>query len=241
MKYNTLKRIGRIALIGSILYFLNTKESIAPEIEYITIESSKPIIKDTRKVIVLDPGHGKNNAAPKLMDWGMTYQDYKEAEIVLEKAKNIQKMLDSTKYKVILTREDNVTPCPIESRPEIANKNNADLFISLHVNDYKGWKSISGSEVYWRYEKDKEFANLAAKNLEEMTSIPNRYVSWGEYLMLKDVKCPAALLDVGYLLNEGDREKILNESGVERAVVKTIEVFLNQAKDSSETITNIYK
>jgi N-acetylmuramoyl-L-alanine amidase len=241
MKYNTLKRIGRIALIGSILYFLNTKESIAPEFRSIAIESGKPLIEDTRKVVVLDPGHGESNAAHGLMDGGMIYKNYKEAEIVLEKAKNIQRMLDSTKYKVILTREDNATPCPIESRPEIANRNNADLFISLHVNDYKGWKSISGSEVYWRYEKDKELANLAAKNLEEMTSIPNRYVSWGEYLMLKDVKCPAALLDVGYLLNERDREKILKKSGVEKAVVKTVEVFLNPGKDSSETITNIYK
>jgi len=159
----------------------------------------------------------------------------------LEKAKKIKSMLDSTKYKVILTREDNITNSPIEKRPELANESGADLFLSFHVNDYKGWKSISGSEVYWRYKKDKGLAELAAKNLEEITSIPNRYINWGEYLMLKGIKCPAAILEVGYLLNEGNREKILNEPGVEKAVVKTIEGFLNPAKDSSETITNIYK
>jgi N-acetylmuramoyl-L-alanine amidase len=241
MKYNTLKRIGRIALIGSILYFLNTKESIAPEYKSIAIETGKPLIEDRRKVVVLDPGHGMGNRVRGLMDWGMTYQDDKEAKIVLTKAKNIKNMLDPSKYKVILTREDNVTPCPIESRPELANKLNANMFISLHVNDYKGWKSISGSEVYWRYKKDKELANLAAKNLEDIAGISNRWVMQEDYLMLKGVKCPAAALEVGYLLNEGNREKILNESGVEKAVVKTIEVFLNQAKDSSETITNIYK
>jgi len=227
MKYNTLKRIGRIALIGSILYFLSTKELIAPKLEFLVIESSKPIMEDRRKVVVLDPGHGESNAAHGLMDWGMIYQNYKEAEIVLEKAKNIQKMLDPTKYKVILTRKDNVTPCPIESRPEIANENNADLFLSLHTNNYKGWKSISGSEVYWRYKKDKQLAKSIAKNLEEIADIQNRGVIQENYLMLKGVKCPAVLLEMGYPLNEKDKEKILKESGVEKAVVKTIEAFLN--------------
>ena len=161
------------------------------------------------------------------MDWGISYKNYKEAEIVLEKAKKIREMLDKRKYEVFLTREDNTTPCPIESRPELANKLNADLFISLHINNCKGLKNISGSEIYWRYKNGKELAKLAAKNLEEITPISNRYVSWGEYLMLKGIKCPAALLDVGYLLNEQDRKHILDTNNyIEKAIVKTIEDYL---------------
>jgi N-acetylmuramoyl-L-alanine amidase len=216
---NYIKKAAKIMLFLPIIYTLNTKDANAPKIK------DKPL-KDPRKIIILDPGHGMGNRVEGWMDWGKTYSKYKEAEIVLEKSKKIKSMLDSTKYNVILTRKDNETPCPIESRPEIANRMNGDLFLSLHINDFKNWKSISGSEIYWRYEKDKDLANLAAKNLKEIANIQNRHVSWGEYLMLKEIQCPAALMDVGYLLNEQDRNKILNTDSVEKAVVKTIEDYL---------------
>ncbi len=226
MKYNLLKRLGKMLLSIPLIYSLNSHKLIAPGINYIPIKQPEELKEDTRKIIVIDPGHGMENRAKDLMDWGKTYKEYKEAEIVLEKAKKIKEILDSTKYKVILTRNNNETPCPIESRPELANKVNADIFLSLHLNDFENWKSISGSEVYWRYKKDKDLAKLAAKNLDEIAKIPNRYVSWGEYLMLKEVKCPAALVELGYILNDEDRDKILNNEGVEKAIVKTIEEVL---------------
>lgn len=242
MKYNLLKKIGKIALLAPILYFSTPGgKAIAPEFKSLPIEYSKPLKEDRRKVIVLDPGHGMSNRASELMDFGMIYPDYKEAEIVLDKVKNIEKMLDPAKYKIILTRKDNETHCPIESRPEIANENDADIFISFHTNDYQGWKSISGSEVYYRKEnskelknKSKELAELAAKDLEDIAGISNRWVVQEDYLMLKGIKCPAVLIDMGYPLNEQDKKKITESKGIEKAVLKTIEVFLNQAKDSSE-------
>jgi N-acetylmuramoyl-L-alanine amidase len=226
MNYFPLKKIDKIILISSILYFSNTRELISPETNTIYIESSKPIMKDIRKIVVIDPGHGMKNRGKK-MDWGIRYKEFKEADIILEKAKRIREMLNSKKYNVYLTRENNITPCPIESRPELANKLNANLFISLHINNYKGWKSISGSEVYWRYKNGKELAKLAAKNLEEISRITNRGIMQEDYLMLKGVKCPAALLEVGYLLNERDRKHILDTNNyVEKAIVKTIEDYL---------------
>lgn len=218
-KHPIIKNISKLLLFLPTLYFLNTKQAHAPNTEYIPIP-------DTRKIIVLDPGHGMGNRVEGWMDWGKTHLDYKEAEIVLEKAKKIKNMLDSTKYNVILTRNDNETPCSIESRPELANKINANIFLSLHINNFKNWKSISGSEIYWRYEKDKDLAKLTAKNLNEIANIPNRYVSWGEYLMLKEVNCPAALVELGYFLNEQDITKILKTDGVEKAIAKTIEDYL---------------
>ncbi|GEM_PF-3581923 len=234
MKNYLIKKIGRIALLTPILYFSSPRENaIAPGGNTLEIIYSKPVKEDTRKVIVIDPGHGMGNRAKKLMDWGMIYPDYNEAEIVLEKSKKIKESIDSTKYKVILTRKDNTTPCPIESRPEIANTNNAALFISVHTNDYEGWKTISGSEVYYRKSNDKELKNkskelakLAAKNLEDIADISNRCIMPEDYLVLKDVKCPAILIDIGYPLNKEDKGKILNQSGVEKAVVKTIEDYL---------------
>ncbi len=218
-KHPIIKNISKFLFFLPTLYFLNTKEAHAPNKEYICTP-------DTRKIVIIDPGHGMGNRVEGWMDWGKTHLDYKEAEIVLEKAKKIKEMLDSTKYNVILTRNNNETPCPIESRPDLANKVNADIFLSLHINDFKNWKNISGSEIYWRYEKDKDLAKLTAKNLDEIARIPNRYVSWGEYLMLKEVRCPAVLVELGYILNKEDADKILQTNGVEKAIVKTIEECL---------------
>lgn len=97
MKYDTIKRIGRIALIGPILYFLHTRELIAPGGEKLT--------KDPRKVVILDPGHGRSNKKLGKMDFGTMYKDYIEADIVLEQAKKIKEMLNPSYYKVILTRK----------------------------------------------------------------------------------------------------------------------------------------
>lgn len=226
MKNNLLKKIGKIFLFSSVAFLLNTKEAICPAPKIIFIKAESPIIKYEKKVVVLDPGHGMGNRDKELMDWGKTYLNYKEAEIVLEKAKNIKEMLDKRKYEVFLTRGDNTTPCPIESRPKLANKINADIFLSIHINNFENMKEITGSEVYWRYKKDRELAKLAAKNLNEIAKIPNRHVSWEEYLMLKNTPCPAALIEIGYLLNEEDRNKILIGNGVEKAIVKTIEDYL---------------
>lgn len=228
MKRSLLKKIGKIALVANLLYLpIPIKNATFPEENISKKENYESVEEDRRKVIILDPGHGMGNRVKGLMDWGMIHPEYKEAEIVLDKAKRIKQEIDSAKYKVILTREDNISNCHIEQRAEIANKNNADMFISIHVNNYKGWKSISGSEVYWRYEKDKELAKILARNIEEISGIKNRLVIQGDYLVLDGVKCPAVLLEVGYIFNEDDKDKIINKSGVEKSIVKTIESYLN--------------
>lgn len=220
MKYNTLKKIGRIALIGSILYFLNSRELIAPE-------KGTKLDRDPRKVVVLDPGHGMSNRKPGVMHFGATYKNkkYKEVEIVLEQAKKIKEMLNPSFYKVILTRYDNKTPTPIESRPKLANELNADIFISLHINQNKDVKDIGGFEIYYKVDESKRLAELAAENLETITQIPKRWVRKEDYLVLKGVKCPAALLEIGYMPK--DLKYILDTiPNIEKAVAKTIEDYL---------------
>jgi N-acetylmuramoyl-L-alanine amidase len=240
MNYSAIKRIGRIALIGSILYFLHTKELIAPEYKPIAIESRKPLIE--RKVIVLDPGHGISNKESGKMDYGgARYQDYREVYIVMKQAKDIKELLDSTRYKVILTRKDNYSSCPLESRPKLANEINADLFVSLHINRNRQVRNIRGFEIYYRNSKSKKFANSMVKNLETMTPIPKNWVKRENYKVLKNLNCPGILIESGYLQTKKDREPLLQEylscgsyilspsdtlPGITKAIAKTIEDYL---------------
>lgn len=216
MKFQTIKKIGRIALLAPIIYFLQERDINTPT-------AGIKLYKDKRKIIVLDPGHGMSNRKFGVMDWGdAKYKDYREADITLKEAENIKKMLNPNLYNVILTRIDNYKSAPINSRPELANRLNADMFVSLHVNNNFKNRNMHGFEVYYRDDKSKELAKLAAKNLECITSLSKRLIKKKNYLMLKGINCPSILVEGGYLPR--DRNIILDSSKyVEKAVVRTIE------------------
>jgi N-acetylmuramoyl-L-alanine amidase len=120
-------------------------------------KQSKPRIK-TKKIIVLDPGHGGED--PGAIGATGLY----EKELTLTIAKEIQTALEKTgAYTVYLTRNDDRF-IPLRQRTAIAQERNADLFISLHADAHPD-RLASGSSVYTLSERasDKEAEALAAK------------------------------------------------------------------------------
>ncbi len=93
------------------------------------------------KKIVIDPGHGGKD--PGAMAFGL-----KEKDIVLDIAKKLAPVLKKELgCEVVLTRKDDVF-ISLEERTAIANTNNADLFISLHINAHTSAK-VRGLETYY--------------------------------------------------------------------------------------------
>ena len=93
------------------------------------------------KKIVLDPGHGGKD--PGAMAFGM-----KEKNIVLDIAKKLAPILEKELHcEVLLTRDRDVF-IPLEERTAIANTQNADLFVSLHINAHPSAK-VRGLETYY--------------------------------------------------------------------------------------------
>jgi N-acetylmuramoyl-L-alanine amidase len=91
--------------------------------------------------IVIDPGHGGKD--PGALAFGL-----KEKDIVLKVAKNLAHHLKKDmNAEVILTR-DSDTFLPLEERTAIANTNDADLFISLHINAHPS-PEVKGFETYF--------------------------------------------------------------------------------------------
>lgn len=94
------------------------------------------------RTVVIDAGHGGK-------DPGCIGAQTQEKHIVLAISKRL-KALFQEKYphiKVILTREDDVF-IPLHERAAIANRNNADLFISVHCNAISKYFATQGSETY---------------------------------------------------------------------------------------------
>jgi N-acetylmuramoyl-L-alanine amidase len=91
--------------------------------------------------IVIDPGHGGH-------DPGAQGPSLQEAELVLNVALRLEKLLQDTPgTEVILTRRtDDFVSLP--ERTAIANRENADLFLSIHANA-SDRPTVSGVETYF--------------------------------------------------------------------------------------------
>ena len=93
------------------------------------------------KKIVLDPGHGGK-------DPGAMAYNLKEKDIVLKLALKLAPILEKKLgCKVILTRKRDIF-IPLEERTAIANTNDADLFVSLHINS-SPLTAANGIETYF--------------------------------------------------------------------------------------------
>lgn len=124
--------------------------------------------KDKDFVVVIDAGHGGKDA-------GATEGRYVEKDINLQVALRIQEKLKKKKgFKVILTRQ-NDKYMNLASRAEKANKEKADLFISIHTNSLERSDAnrgkMEGSIVYVHGEnnttEDLKAANRENANEEE--------------------------------------------------------------------------
>lgn len=92
-----------------------------------TTTNNPPVVNKKKFTVVIDPGHG--GPLP-----GAQGRKSAEKDIVLDVSKKLKIALESKlDINVILTRSTDID-VPFGTRSEIANKNNADLFLSIHAN-----------------------------------------------------------------------------------------------------------
>ena len=93
-------------------------------------------------IVVIDPGHGGH-------DPGAIGSTTREKVINLSIALEVGRLIEKncSDVKVIYTRKKDEF-VPLDERANIANKNKADLFISIHTNSLPSGKIARGAETY---------------------------------------------------------------------------------------------
>jgi len=107
--------------------------------------------------IVIDAGHGGHDSGTIGVD------GIQEKDVVLDVALRVGKMLhDRLGAEIIYTRSDD-TFIPLETRTAIANKAQADLFLSIHANSSPD-ATARGVEVYYlNFTSDPTALDVAAR------------------------------------------------------------------------------
>ena len=169
------------------------------------------------KVIYIDPGHGG-------IDPGATYKDIYEKDINLSIALKLKKELENNGAIVYLTRYDDIDlsistnnhkKSDLNNRVRAINNSNADLFISIHLNSYG--TSWHGVQIFYddNNSTNEVLASIMDKNIKNLNG--NRtYKKKNNLYLLKNIKIPGILVEVGFLSNENKRYLLTNSKYQEK-------------------------
>jgi N-acetylmuramoyl-L-alanine amidase len=187
------------------------------------------------RLIVLDPGHGgtdpgKQNAKLKL----------DEKDMALDVALRLKKLLEVRGYRVVLTRStdtrfSNSPTIDLPMRAEFANKQKADLFISIHFNAVdRDPERVAGVETYvmtpqfqvsTQPEQDKamikehypgnrqDVANAVLGYSLHRQLVPDlkssdRGFKRYRLAVLRTLDCPGVLVEAAYLSNDAEARRV---------------------------------
>lgn len=199
----------------------------------------KPEVGDGKlagKTIVVDAGHGGQDSGARSPD-----KKTREKDLTLKIATKLASALALEGATVIMTRKSDVL-IPLKERSEIANRNDADFFISCHINSNERTNSSSGTITFYHANEGPSIllAESIQAELKKGAKLPSMGV-WSDYkiydtgfAVLRYAKMPAVLLELGFINNRNDRARMTAESfpaDVARSVIRGLKVYLGDVKN----------
>ena len=171
--------------------------------------------------IVLDPGHGGKDPGAVNRTTGE-----REKDIIIPIHRKLESKLVNNGYTVISTNP-NDQYISTWKRAEIANGEDAHMFLSIHANSAPNSSSTSGIETFYaprdtvktKYDPQFPFANSVHSELIKATGAINRGLKSGPRLIVvREARMPAALVEVGFVSSE-EEVKLLTDDNYQNLIV----------------------
>ena len=206
--------------------------------------------------IIIDPGHGGADDRGCESNTGLL-----EKDIVLTLAKQLQQISKQQGMQIYLTRQTDAKKTHLE-RIQVAKRNQAQLFLSLHCNasfspHEKGIKiylnnpkgelrfpsNVQSGPAGQRLKilaqanflkQSRDFAHTMETELNFLTEIPVKIIEL-PLVALSDAYMPAVVLELGYLSNVEDLEKLSNAeyiTSVAQAIARAFQRYISSINPS---------
>lgn len=240
--------MGFVLLTNAQGFRMNKSENTLTEAlseSSIKADNQTPDNNDVRgKVVVIDPGHGGKDAGavyqPKKSESNNTM--VQEKDLNLEISLLLYDMLQKSGVTVELTRKADVD-IGLAERADLANKLNASLFVSVHINAGPNGEESGASTMY---DASKDFYRTHGISTERTAhSIQQEMINQlgmtdgglreaNNLVILKNTKMPSIVAEAGYITNNSDRQNLMTEEyreKVAKALHDGIVKVLSEEKD----------
>ncbi len=177
-----------------------------------------------KKKVIIDAGHGGT-------DVGATSGGIYEKDITLDISKRVEKLLNQKGYQVVMTRP-NDTYVSLQDRVTISEKNDPDIFVSIHVNSSVR-PEITGVETHYYHQESMALAQTVHSSLASAVQSPNRGLFKSKFYVINHTTVPAILVEIGFISNSGEREQLVGEKrkqATAKAIADGVENYFKQYK-----------
>ena len=187
--------------------------------------------KSTKETIMIDAGHGGYDVGSI-----SNFDDY-EKDINLDIALLVGKQLKSYGYNVVYTRTSDSVSWPsnnkkdLQARCNLAQKKNADLFISIHLNSSE--YDASGYEIYCDFTNKTtvKLSNSILTQLDQLDYSTNRGLldtNETPLYVVTNNKVDAILIEAGFISDDSDLYYLKNyTNNIATAIAKGIKKSLS--------------
>jgi N-acetylmuramoyl-L-alanine amidase len=240
---NAMPCVGLVVLGGCLTFIVGPDEGPS-------FDRQVEVALNPFPTVVLDPGHGGK-------DDGARGNGLVEKDLSLDVALRVEKILKPFNFPVVVTRRDD-TFITLEDRAAIANRLENAIFVSIHFNHAPD-RASTGVETFYASQKippeaawtwvgffnkpdapapdsGETLAGFIQTSLVMRTDAINRGIKGRELYVVRHTRCPAVLVEGGFINNPLEAQLISNSQYRERLARAIAEGIMSYQKTRPQTL-----
>lgn len=224
--YHLLFKVFILCLCGLLLTACSKPSKSEEESDSSQMETLSPDNANSNTTVFLDAGHGGK-------EFGSQASGVYEKDINLQIVQKVKNLLEQNGYQVATSRDSDVQ-VSLEDRVSMAQKADADIFISIHQNSLENNSAPHGIATHCNETANSQSATLAdlvQKEVLKTTDAKDRGVTKDSNLyVLSNSRIPACLIESGFMTSDTEGP-LLQQSAyqdkIALGIVEAVNQFIN--------------